>query len=298
MNRIAFLAAALLAPAAAAQTFDEIAARARPTSPRELAGLVWAATAACEPRGDALLDRQCRGVLAARERAAREGTFLVELEAGAASRSGLRGCLACAAPLEGGLFAVTRGNLSVASGAVVGPELWRGEIPGTRDPGRLRAELVFKIPAETWTQAGLRGVAVDPVAFRLSDPCDGTVIAASPPSSTAPPLLVDRARCGAAPAAAAAPASDLPEVLSAEQVRDALRPVGDRVQVCFESFGVPGRADVAIDVAGDGHVRYAEVRGELADTPTARCILEAVKNVKFPRFRRAGMQIDYPFILR
>jgi hypothetical protein len=77
-----------------------------------------------------------------------------------------------------------------------------------------------------------------------------------------------------------------------------MRDVAADVNRCFESYGVPGTADLWFDLAGDGHVRYAEVRGDLADTPTARCVVAAVKKAEFPPFRRASMQIHHPFILR
>jgi hypothetical protein len=77
-----------------------------------------------------------------------------------------------------------------------------------------------------------------------------------------------------------------------------MREVGPDVDRCFEAYGVPGTADLWFELAGDGHVRYAEVRGELADTPTARCVVAAVKQASFPPFRRANMSIHHPFILR
>lgn len=299
MKRLVALCAVLIhwgAVPASAQTFDELAAAAHPIEARELGGLVWAATGACEARGDDLLRRQCRGVLAARAHAARGATFRMRLPAEAISATGLRGCLACAEPVDGKLRVVTRGGVRVDAGTLVGPDLWQGAIPEGRDPSHLVGEVVFRLQVEKWTQAGLAGVSVEALGWRLADPCDGTVIAASPPSASAP---VDRAACGDAPAIVEkAVADEKPATLSASQIHETMRSVSKDVTVCFESFGVPGTADVFLDIAGDGRVRFAEVRGELADTPTSRCIVDAVKKAKFPPFHRSGMQINYPFILR
>ena len=139
----------------------------------------------------------------------------------------------------------------------------------------------------------------DEVGYRLYDPCDGSVLAASPLSVSAE---VDGSTCeGGAPVARTplSPSStDPPYQLSVDDVRRALKEVNPAVYKCYDSYGVPGRADVFIDVKGDGTVRLVEVRGELAETPTGKCVVAAVKQAKFPRFKRDNMQIHYPFLLR
>jgi hypothetical protein len=76
---------------------------------------------------------------------------------------------------------------------------------------------------------------------------------------------------------------------------DAIAP---QVAVCFDRYGVPGTADVSLEVDADGEVAFADVRGDFADTPTAACVAAAVKIARFPRFARAPMRMHYPFVLR
>jgi hypothetical protein len=319
--RPALLCAALAGTAAAQPaSFDELAAAATPVDARDLAGLLWSALGACDDVDD-LHRRQCRGVRAARGRDAASRTYLfrpgrggvwvgdADEERGGVAY-GLRGCLACEEPIDVGdgvpRHVVTRGSVHVAGGRLVAPDL----VHGTRSfedpadaarwratPDRVRGEIVFRVTRDLWSQDGLHGVFVEPLGFRLADACDGTVLAASPPSAQGP---IDATACGAAPQGPSLAREDdsIPAQLGAAQIREALAPAARDVDVCFESYGVPGKADVFLDVAGDGHVRYAEVRGPLAETPTATCIVAAMKKVRFPRFRRASMHIHYPFILR
>jgi len=314
------VAAAQQAPPA---TFDAVAAASTPIDARALTGLIWATLGDCGGLTDDLHRRQCRGVRAARGRDAANQTFLFKPGRGAvwigsadAERGGvafgLRGCLACEEPVDLGdgqpRFVVTRGSLHVAQSRLVAPDLTHGTVPFTdpaaaarwrETPDRVRAEIVFRIGKpgqETWSEDGLQGVFVELVGFRLTDACDGTVLAANPPSPVGP---IDASACGAGHGQPSLVADEeVPDQLNASQIRETLKPAGADVNVCFESFGVPGKADAFLDVASDGHVKYAEVRGELADTPTSKCIVAALKKVRFPKFRRTNMQIHYPFILR
>ena len=213
---------------------------------------------------------------------------------------GLRGCLACGAPIDLGSgeprFVVTRGSVLVTARGLVGPDLFHGVRP---EAPRLVGELVFRLPAAAaiWSEGGKSGLFVEPVAWRLWDACDGTILAAQPASRERAAAL-DATECGEAPAGPSIVADERPDQLSAAQIHQVMREVVEDVNRCFDSYGVPGTADLWFDVAGDGHVRHAEVRGDLADTPTARCVVAAVKKAVFFEFRRASMQIHYPFIMR
>ncbi len=263
------LALLVLLPAAAgADAFEE----ARRLSSDELGDLFWSAATACDARGDALLRRQCRALVTARAQAWAGGTYVVRGDGAAALEGGqtvVRSCLACATPVRVAgqeLHIVGRGSVGEGSSGLLAPELARVEgAPGPVD-------LVFRLPAEPerWTQGTRRGFFVEIVGWRF-----------------AAPRAVHEAATPDTP--------ELPDKLSAAQIKAAMTPVATEVERCFESHGVPGTADLGFEVGGDGAVRHAEVRGELADTPTAHCITDAVKKVTFPRFKQKTMWIHYPF---
>jgi len=316
-----------LAPLAArAQSWDDLARAAERIDASALPALFWAATAECDRLSDDMLRRQCLGIRLTRGVAATAKTYLVRGDATAlllgewdASRAGvaltIRGCLACAEPIDVGgarRHVVTRGGVTVDGTQVVAAPIYRGirrlddEAAARRWKARvfprLRLELIVRAPAkpEVWTQGGRSGYFVELLGYRRHDPCDGTVLAAQPVAGTAP---VDGSTCeadlpGGGHAPMRVPTSDPPFQLSPEDVRRVLKEVNPAIYQCYDSYGVPGRADVYIDVKNDGTVRFVEVRGAFADTPTGTCVADAVKRARFPRFQRESMQIHYPYLLR
>jgi hypothetical protein len=315
----------LLPVAARAQSWDELSRTAERIDGRALPALFWAQSASCDRVGDDMLRRQCLGIRLVRGVAASAKTFLMRADASAleagewdAAKAGVpltfRGCLACREPIDVGgtrRYVVTRGSIAVDASGVAAAPVYRGLRRAEDETAaahfkasvlpRLRAELIVRPTAkpETWTQAGRSGYFVELVGYRLYDPCDGSVLAASPLSVSAE---VDGSTCeGGAPVARtplSPESTDPPYQLSVDDVRRALKEVNPAVYKCYDNYGVPGRADVFIDVKGDGTVRLVEVRGELAETPTGKCVVAAVKQAKFPRFKRDNMQIHYPFLLR
>jgi hypothetical protein len=310
---------------ARAQSWDELARTADRIDGRALPALFWAQSASCDRFRDDMLRRQCLGIRFVRGVAASAKTFLLRAEAAAldagafdAARAGvpltLRGCLACKDPIEVAgerRYVVVRGSVAVDGDGVLAAPVYRGlrrvedDVAAARFKAdvlpRLRAELIVRptTKPETWTQGGRSGYYVELLGYRIYDPCDGSVLAASPLSVSGE---VDGSTCQAEAAATHAPMSpesaEPPYQLSVDDVRRVLKDVNPAVYKCYDSYGVPGRADVYIDVKGDGSVRFVEVRGELADTPTGKCVAAAVKQAKFPRFQRDSMQVHYPFLLR
>lgn len=55
------------------------------------------------------------------------------------------------------------------------------------------------------------------------------------------------------------------------------------------------RADVTVELAGSGAVRTVEVHGELAQTPTAQCIRDALGAAEFPAMKAPSMKFPYTF---
>lgn len=310
--------------AASAQPWDQLARAAERIEARDLPVLFWAATAECDRLSDDMLRRQCLRIRLTRGVAATGKTYLLRGDAAAlvagewdAAHAGvsltIRGCLACAETIDVGgarRHVVTRGGVTVDGTEVVAAAVYRGirrlddEAAAkrwkTRVLPRLRLELIVRAPTkpELWTQGGRSGYFVELLGYRLYDPCDGTVLAAQPSAGTA---SVDGSTCeadlpGRAPMRVET--NEPPFQLSPEDVRRVLKDVNPAVYQCYDSYGVPGRADVYIDIKNDGTVRFVEVRGAFADTPTGTCVGEAVKRARFPRFKRESIQIHYPYLLR
>ena len=192
--------------------------------------LVWALTTSCD-RGDDLAKRQCRIVrdtLAARLRGSilsvEGGSDAFEVGAWDTSKRStpliLRGCISCAGvEVDGERWYVLGSGAGKAQpqitkepvrGAVIdesartfkdnaAAKAWRTQIVP-----RLRTELLIKVPTSSgaWTRDGKRGLNVEVVGFRVFDPCNGDIVAASPASG---PAEKDRKACGKPTATADAP---------------------------------------------------------------------------------------------
>lgn len=271
MPHRALPAALLLLPAVAAA---EVQGEAQRVQRDDLGDLLWSAVVSCDGRAGDLARRQCRLVRDARAQAWAGRTFVIRLDDGAVAGGVIRGCLACAhrVSVDGQAVAVvTRGSVSEGpEGEVVGPEL--GPTPAGAIPGPV--DLVFRLPPtpEAWSQGATRGFMVEALSWRP---------------------IVAPATAGATPQEEA-----LPEQLTREQIKTVMTPVATQVDICYESFGIPGTADLGFELGGDGIVKHAEVQGDLAGTPTASCITQAVMKASFPRFKRKTMWIHYPFTLR
>lgn len=332
---LAAAALALLPGGARGQKFEAASEGAVAlTAAGDVAALFWTATVDCAKAGDDLARRQCEGVKASRGEAAAGKLYTVPGEVSGitvgewdAQKGGLpivvRGCIACEKSVDiGGVprYVITRGEVKIDGGVLRGPEIFKGvrKFPDEQAAKkwrekvlpRLKLDLVFKIPARVnaWAEGGAKGFAVDLVAFRVYDPCDGSIMACDPTSG---PVKPDRAACGEPeplepdqqpdkqPDKQPEPKGpELPETLSSHAINKAMQKTRTEVNACFATYGVPGKADLTIEIGNDGKVRKVELRGEFEDTPTGECIVEAVKNTEFPPFKKSSMTINYPFILR
>jgi len=100
----------------------------------------------------------------------------------------------------------------------------------------------------------------------------------------------ERARCKPAPL----PSS----TLTRQQIQDAMRTARPKIQACYDRHQVAGTAFAAIEVVPSGAVASAQIRGMFTGTPTAACIEEAVRGIRFPSFRGQRFSFTYPFTLR
>ena len=103
------------------------------------------------------------------------------------------------------------------------------------------------------------------------------------------------ADCPAAPVAAVSPLPAQPAPVDLKAAMDAVAP---DVESCFDRYGVPGTADVFVEIGAEGDVTYAETRGAYLDSPTGACVTSAVMKARFPRYARTPVRIHYPFLLR
>lgn len=93
------------------------------------------------------------------------------------------------------------------------------------------------------------------------------------------------------------PANGDAERLNRSQVVAGMGTIRARVRACFDRFRVPGMAMARVEIAADGRVKEARVRGLFAGTPTGNCIATAVKAARFPA-SKGTTTITYPFLLR
>jgi hypothetical protein len=262
--------------------------------PADLPGLLWSTGAAC-PDGADVAARQCRGVRSARARLLAGRTFVMTGDASALERRAdgftVRGCLDCAGPT---VFVTGGGGVTIAGGRVLGPILYEG--PGALPPAATVDLYVRLGSADRWTQEGHAGFAVETIGYRVYDACRGEVYAAGGATTSSASDVIRSAACAPATSAKAA------ETVSAEpataDIKAAMDAVAPDVLRCLDRYGVPGTADVFVEIGEGGRVTYAETRGAFFDSPTGACVTSAVMKARFPRYPHPPVRIHYPFLLR
>jgi len=314
------------------QSFEDVSKGATRLDRDGLGGIVWSLDARCDA-GDELEQRQCRAVKNARAGRVAGKTFIVSGDAGALTVGDwdgkkksmalvLSGCVACVEPvLAGGkaMYVVSNKAAPTFSGAVAKAATlhetdrqFKGEADAvkwrTEVVPRLKIEFVVKIAGEKakWKRESKEGLAVQIVGFRVYDPCDGDVVAAEPESAKA---AVDRAACGDAVAEGTGAGDkkpketkpkepEVPDELSAAQIKEVMKSVRASADQCFADYGVAGDSKLHVTVAADGSVVAVEVSGDFAGTPTGTCIEKAVKAAAFPRTKKSKQSFKYPIVLR
>ena len=301
------LVAILIAPAVAHAdaTFEAAAASAKRV--RHVDDIVWAFTAACD-KGDDTQQRQCRTL---RDRRAAElagATLLVEADAdalelgayNAAKKSvsvTLTGCIRCKGiASDGKTFHVTGGAAKVEDKAVKTTALYdtarQFQTAETANAwlkaiAQRRVELLVKVPAKPrWNQAGLEGVQLDVQGYRVTTPCNGTVVIANPQAGNTPP---DKAACAAGGAAVVA--------LTPELIDETMVAPMSVIRVCAKKEKAAGKAKLQLTISDDGTLAAYEQNGDFVGTPMGKCIDDAMKGVTFPRSAKPKTKIGYPISL-
>ncbi len=321
MNRTALLAIplgfiAMLAPSAHAE--DTYQSRAEGALRiRQLDDLIWVLTAPCD-KGDDVQQRQCRQVRDRKLKTLAGATLMVDADIDAFQTGRWN-------PVKKSV-AVTLAACVRCSGVAIDGKTWHIMGAGTAprfEGGKLRAgmlydnarqfsdeaaatawlkslrvhrvQLLVKIPEKRRFQAsGKDGLLLDIAGWRVVNPCDGSVVIASPSSAPADP---DKKACSAGNSVGVG-SNEGAESLTPAMVQDAMRPVVDASQACFERLGVAGKAKLEITINGDGTVARYFRSGDFENTPTGQCIDKAMRNVMFPKTRKPTTKIGFPIVLQ
>lgn len=305
----------------AQSSFEEIANEAIRVDRNGLAGILWAMNAQCAD-GDDLTKRQCKTVRDA-VMARFEGQMLIVPGDGAAFTMGefdgkkktaaivLKGCIACIDPIDvdGVKLYVTSDNrdkpvhsTSRTFKSEEASTAWKGStVP------RLQTEFVVSLPKtlKTWKDDGKTGVSLAVLGFRVYDPCDGGIICASPKSGKA---NINKTACGGAVVEGTtedpedgggdAKPTELPDELSAAQIKAAMAPVREAATQCFDKYGVAGDAKLHVTVSNEGTVVMVDQSGDFEGTPTGECLEKAVEPIVFPKTKKSRQSFKYPIVLR
>jgi len=87
------------------------------------------------------------------------------------------------------------------------------------------------------------------------------------------------------------------ETLGPNDAKDGMSNIRGAVDACFSKFGISGKVTVRVSVGCMGSVQSASASGEHASSPLGGCIEKAVKNAKFPKFKKpASKSFSYPFV--
>lgn len=237
-------------------------------------------------------------------------------------RLGLAGCLACTAPVSVGRsgqrrLVTVKAPQKEAESLAKSVEISRNTLAFDNlvDAKRwledvrpfLRAEFLFQPEDNEWSFGPSRGYAFKLLGGRVYNRCTGEVLLSRPPSTREadkPAAGQQDETCARARAAETVAAGDsaedgnLPENLSTAAIATSMRQIQPDVMACFEKFHVPGNAQLAYIVGGNGLVQSIRITGAFDGTPTGSCVLDAGKNAKFARFKAARQSFTYPFLLR
>jgi hypothetical protein len=298
---------ALLVPALAhAQGFEAMAERA--TTVSRLDDIVWAFTGACTA-GDDIQQRQCRLVRDKRAKALAG----VTLDDGDSDGAGawnpqkksvavtISACVHCSAiDVEGRAWSMVGGQGVEGAGPRRAaqdnaPVRRQRRPPRGRRRSRWRASSVGQVPRRTQVASASVArdtLAFDMVAWRVVNPCNGSIVLSSVPSAPGEP---DKKACDAATNAGVP--LDGADALTPGMVQDAMRPVVASVRQCASRVKITGRSKLEITINGDGTIAKHELTGDLVKTPVAKCIDEAMRTVTFPKTKKPTTKIGFPIVL-
>jgi hypothetical protein len=298
-------------------TFEGLAADASTIRRVDLLGVAWATAAPCTD-GDDAEQRLCRITRDRRMSTLRAGTYVIDGDSGALAVSewtaadklvtvSVFGCMACVAP-PGDFYVVSSAAAPTFTGGVaqganiytssltladaVTAKRFRARVPA------LRTQFVVRVAAGNgglWTREDKRGIALDVLAARVYDPCDGSIVVSTAPSGPGPsdpstcPAVVDTPTRPVRPTG-----PELPQSLTSKDIRTAMEPVKAAADDCYDAYGVPGKAKLTYTVNGDGSIAAYEQQGDFVDTPTGTCLDRAARAVTFPKTKKKSFTFSFP----
>jgi hypothetical protein len=228
-------------------------------------------------------------------------------------RLAVSGCLACNPPVVAGgerRFVTLKTPAKGAASLRAGTELARTTVAfaSAAESDRwsravrpkLRAEFVFQPVDDQWTAWAGRGLSFKPLAFRVFDPCTGTVVFSQPPSREAAAKDAD---CNADPQPVAKaeglpPPDDGRDSLDPSAINSAVSKVRGDFDACIQKFPMPGTATLVFAVASTGLPQSVAVEGGPAGTALGQCLIDAGTRVRFPEFQGSAQRFKYPLPLR
>jgi hypothetical protein len=123
-------------------------------------------------------------------------------------------------------------------------------------------------------------------------PIEGNGILSAPVADDMPQGVMAQFKASPTPTAE----ESLPHVPVRQQISDVMGSIRTSVQTCYDRGMVPGRVVLTITVEGSsGRVTHADVS---ATSSTAQCIQRLARTLRFPRFAKEQMVIQYPYSFR
>lgn len=310
---VSFVGFALLVPglAVADDSFETKAQGAIKVAQTD--DLVWAITAACD-KGDDVQQRQCKVTRDKKAKQLTSTALLVEgdgdaLQIGKWSSQKksvsvtLFACVRCGGvDIEGKPWFVTGsgapkldGNRLRAATLYDNARAFKDEAAAatwTKAMANAKFQLVIKVPdaaRRKLSVGGRDGLAVDVLAWRVVDPCDGVVVIASVASR---PIEPDRQACTQGGGIVIPP--DGADALTPAMVSEAMKPVIAAARACASKYKIPGKAKLEITILADGTVEKFTQSGDLEGTPVTKCIEDAMTQAVFPKTKKPRTKIGVP----
>jgi hypothetical protein len=144
-------------------------------------------------------------------------------------------------------------------------------------------------PVVTATVPKLEQAKLEQPAAAAQLPAPVRIARVTPPAPPEPSVLVAEA------AMPAAPAADLPEYPTREQVTAGFESVRAALSRC--AAGRSGTVQINASIASTGRIVHALVGGDFRGTVEGSCMARAVRDAQFPAFSQARLKVSYPISL-
>jgi hypothetical protein len=166
----------------------------------------------------------------------------------------------------------------------------------------LKVQMIYRVEGNQWKANGKQGLEVKLLGYRLYNQCSGKVLASKPPSAEPAPIN-ENANCGRRRTVVRRVEPRrrrIPQRLSGRDIKQGMKRIGSLIQECYDRYQVPGLAEAMVTVEGaTGKVVKVKVLGKFKDSPTTgKCLREAVRKARFPKFRTSRMTFRYRWYLR